>query len=146
MTRKQPFTIEEFEFIYSRVPRVTVDLVIRSSRGILLTLRQKHGWLGQWHLPGGTIYLGEKVLDTVHRVAEEEVGLKLEVEKFLGYNEFPSESKERGYGYSIALVFLCRPLSENVTLDHLAEDFDFFETLPEKMIAEQKEFLLKNLL
>lgn len=145
MSRKQPFTIEEFESIYSRVPRLTVDLVIKNDKGVLLTLREKNGWEGQWHLAGGTVYLGEKVTDAIARVASEELGIKLNVQKMLGYIEYPSEIKERGFGYSVSLVFLCTPESEEIVLDDLASNFEFFKDLPENTIAEQKKFLTENL-
>lgn len=145
MNREQRFTDEEYKNIYSQVPRVTVDLVVKNSQGILLSLRKKYGWEGQWHLPGGTIYLGETVMDAVARVAQEELGIAVAVQEFLGYNEYPSELTERGFGYSISLVFLCSPLSKEIVLDAGAGDYKFFASLPENTIAEQKEFLLKNL-
>ncbi len=141
MSRKQPFTEEEFEFIYSRVPRLCVDLIVKNEQGILLTLREKHGWIGQWHLPGCTIHIGETALDAVSRAASEELGIKVKVQKFLGYNEYHSEQKERGYGYSVSLVFLCIPLDKNITLDSHTSKFEFFKSLPENTIAEQKEFI-----
>ena len=143
MTRKQPFTLEEFKSIYSRFPRLCVDLVIKKEKGTLLTLRQDNGWIGQWHLPGGTIYLKETVQETINRVAKEELGLELEVVRLLGYLEYPSEEKERGYGHSISLAFLCKPKSENITLDNQVSAHEFFLTPPDNTIAEQKEFLLK---
>jgi ADP-ribose pyrophosphatase YjhB (NUDIX family) len=146
MSRKQPFPIEEFESIYSRVPRLCVDLIIKNEQGVLLTLRQANGWVGQWHLPGGTIYLGEKVQDAIDRVAEEELGIKLKVEKLLNFMEYPSEKKERGYGQSISLAFLCTPLSSDIKIDNQVAKYGFFKTLPEKTIEEQAKFLTENFL
>lgn len=143
MPRLQPFSLEEFKSIYSRVPRLTVDLVIRTEEGTLLTLRQDNGYVGQWHLPGGTVYMGESVQNTIQRVAQEELGIGLEVIKQLDYLEYPSEQKERGYGYSIALVFLCKPLSDQITLDDQVSHHQFFKEIPENTIIEQKEFLAK---
>jgi len=143
MSRPQPFSLKEFESIYSRVPRLCVDLVIKTEEGILLTLRKKNGWIDQWHLPGGTVYMYESVTDTINRVAMEELGIELEVIKMLGYLEYPTEKKERGYGYSVALSFLCRPLTTKIVLDDQVDDCKFFKELPENTIAETKEFLSK---
>ena len=144
MPRKQPFPIEEFKSIYSRVPRICVDLIIKNEQGVLLTLRQANGWVGQWHLPGGTIYIGETVQDAIDRVADEELGIKLKVEKLLNFMEYLSEKKERGYGQSISLAFLCTPLSSDIKIDNQVGKYGFFKTLPDKTIEEQARFLVEN--
>lgn len=144
MSRLHPFTIEEFKSIYSRVPRLCVDLIIKNEKGILLTKRMANGWLGQWHLPGGTVYLGESIENAIQRVSSEELGLSLHVTKLLGYIEYPSETKERGYGYSISLAFLCQSTSKNIQLDDQVSEYNFFSTLPDNLMAEQHHFLSKN--
>lgn len=144
MKRKQPFTFEEFKAIYSRVPRLCVDLVIQNKKGVLLTLRIKNGYEKQWHLPGGTVYYRELVEDAVKRVAEEELGIEVSIEKFHGYLEYLSEKKERGFGYTITLVFICTPKNIEFNLDDQVEKIDFFAIPPENTIQEQKE-LLTNL-
>jgi ADP-ribose pyrophosphatase YjhB (NUDIX family) len=144
MSRNYPLTLEEFQSIYSKVPRLTVDLIIQDDNGIILTLRQKNGWQNQWHLPGGTIYFKEKVEDAIRRVVQEELGIEVTIEKHIGYIEYPSEEKERGYGYTIALAFLCHPKSTNFILDDQVEKVDVFKTLPENTIWEQVAFLKKQ--
>lgn len=140
MSRKRPLTIEDFKSIYSRVTRATVDLVIRNEHGTLLSLRHTDGWEGMWHLPGGTILYREKISDAIQRIAEEEVGMKVSVEKFLDHIEFLSEESERGYGYSISMVFLCKP-SEPVPAK--SDKYTFFKHLPENIIVEQKNVISK---
>lgn len=141
MTRKQPFTPDQFRRIYSQVPRVCVDLVIIHEGKILLLKREEKSWHGQWHFPGGTIFYQEKVEDAVRRIAQEELHLEIEIEKLLGYIEYPSEEEERGFGYSIALTFLCRPTSELRTGNQ--EPWQFFDQIPQNTVAEQAEFLEK---
>lgn len=143
MSRQQPLTLEEFKSIYSRVPRLCVDLVIQNEEGTLLTLRQDNGYVGQWHLPGGTIYMGEMVQNAIQRVAQEELGVSLEVIKQLGYIEFPSEQKERGYGYTISMVFLCKPMDKEIILDNQVSRYQYFKAIPKNTIIEQREFLSK---
>ncbi|MFZ3301799.1 MAG: NUDIX hydrolase [Microgenomates group bacterium] len=145
MNRKQPFTFEEFKTIYSKVPRLCVDLVIKTEKGVLLTFRAKNGYENQWHLPGGTIYYRERVEDAVKRVAKEELGIDITITKFAGYLEYFSEVKERGFGYTISLVFVCEPLNTEFELDDQVEKIGFFDKPPEDTITEQKD-LLNNLL
>ena len=40
----------EFKKIYSRVPRLSVELVILIPGGVLLTLRSIEPYMGEWHV------------------------------------------------------------------------------------------------
>ena len=93
---KDLLTIKEFKEIYSKVSRATVSLVIKTNKGIALSLRNLPSWRNKWHLPGGTIFYKETVENAVKRKAKEELGIKVKIVKLLGYIEYPSEEKERG--------------------------------------------------
>jgi ADP-ribose pyrophosphatase YjhB (NUDIX family) len=141
--RKLPLTNEEFKSIYSKVTRLCVDLIINDKRGILLTLRQKNGWQGQWHFPGGTVCYREAVKDAVKRIAKEELGTSVKIVKLAGYIEYLDEVKERGFGYSVSIAFICHLKSEVMELDDQVEKAEFFKDLPKNMIIIQKDFLNK---
>ncbi len=142
MSRKLPLTFTEFKTIYSKVPRLCVDLLIKTKNGYLLTLRQKNGYAGQWHIPGGTVYFQEKISDTIKRIAFEEIGTTVIVKKPLGYVEYFSEVKERGFGYTISLAFLCKlPKNFKISLDNQVEKYEFFKVIPKNTILEQKELI-----
>ncbi len=136
--RKQPFTYAEFELIYSQVPRLTVDLVVMTEGGVVLVKRKEQSWHGMWHLPGGTVLYREKIEDTVQRIAVEELGLPVGIEKLLGYIEYPSEVQERGFGYSVSLTFLCRAESSQIDwLRWSEQEIQVFESVPENTVEEQ---------
>lgn len=141
MSRNLPLTPAEFKEIYSKVTRLCVDLVIYHQDKFILTLRQKDGWVGLWHLPGGTVYFKESITDAIQRIAKEELGLDVTIDEYLSYLEYPSETKERGYGYSISLVFKCHTSNTNIKLDSTASASQFFESAPENTVFEQKSFL-----
>lgn len=142
MKRKFPFTPAEFKNIYSRIPRLCVDLVIKTKEGILLTYREKNGYEGLWHLPGSTVYLNEKLTSTAKRVAKEELGIEIDIdEKSIGKIEYLKEEETKGFGHSISIVFECKPKSLKFTLDADTSDAKFFKTSPRKIIEEQKIFL-----
>ena len=42
--REKPLSYEEFVAIYSKVPRLCVDLVVRTDEGVLMTLRAENGY------------------------------------------------------------------------------------------------------
>lgn len=137
MQRKLPFSFEEFKAIYSQVPRLCVDLVIKQDGKVLLTLRKDYGWENQWHFPGGTVYYREPLEEAVQRIAQDEAGMEVKIEKMLGYMEFLDEEEERGFGYTVSIVFLCAPLKEGIVIGK------WFNKLPKKMIRQHKDFLSK---
>lgn len=141
MNRKYPLTPEEFKAVYSKVPRLCVDLIVETERGILLTLREKNGFLGLWHLPGGTVYYREHTEDSVRRLAREELGVDVKILKFLRFLEYFSEEEQRGFGYSVSLVFVCKAKSLDFTLDDQAVRAQFFKVIPKNSVSEQKEML-----
>lgn len=138
MARKRPLSYEEFKTIYSKVPRLCVEVVIITDKGVLLTLRKNDGYIGQWHLPGGTVFYRESLEDALKRVAEEELGIEVKIEKFLGHIEYLSEVENRGFGYSVGAAFLC---STTATEFNSEEEAKFWKSVPDNSIVEQKEFL-----
>ncbi len=145
MVSQKPLTPEEFEELYSRVPRISVDLVVQTDEGIIFTLRALPTWNGMWHLPGSTVRYGETIAQAVERTAHDELGISVQVEKLLGYLEYPSEKKERGFGWTISLVFLCRVKGGALKKsDDEASQIKAFGALPDPLIREQQDFLLSH--
>jgi hypothetical protein len=59
----------------------------------------------------------------------------------IGYIEYPSEEKERGFGWSVGIAFVCSPV------DPVDEDvwrqkgIEVFREVPENIIEEQKNIV-----
>lgn len=139
MNRLQPFSPAQFKQIYSQVPRLCVDIIIKIDDKILLTLRESDGWQGQWHIPGGTVFYKETIEEAIHRIAQEELDIDVDIEKLLGYLEYPSEEKERGFGWSVGLAFFCTP-QESLKIEETTT-IQLFNKLPENVVEEQRELL-----
>ena len=136
-----PLPRAEYEAIYAKIPRLTVEVVIVSSDGVLLTRRQSGPCAGLWHIPGGTVRFGEPLTQAVQRVAEQELGVEVTIDGLLGYVEYPSHL-ERGLDWPVGIAFGVHltPSSEEhfrPTADSVAR----FAILPEEMHDEQKIFL-----
>lgn len=142
---KKPFSLDEFKYIYSRVPRLCVEVIIKTDEGIVLSKRSIVPWKGKWHIPGGTVLLKETLKDAVKRIAKIELGVDVTVGKFLGFLYYPSEEKERGYGWSIGVAFLCTIKSGELAGSEQGEEVRVFRELPENLVEEQKEFLANYL-
>ena len=141
MKYKHPLTQEEFTAIYTKVPRLTVEVIVRSDEGILLTKRAIYPAIGQWHIPGGTVRYNESIRDAVVRIAYAEVGLTIKAYDFIGVIEYPSLDKEN-YGDPRGVAVLVKEYSGKVKLNEEATEFGWFKVLPDKILAHQDEFLL----
>jgi len=134
----------EYEQIYARVPRLTVEMVLSSEDGVLLTLRQSGPCRGLWHLPGGTVRFGEPLTDAVQRVAGGEVGIEVGIDGLLGYIEYPSHL-ERGLDWPVGIAFAVHLITQP---EHNFRPQDsqmrWFEHLPSAMHDEQKVFLREH--
>lgn len=139
---QKPFTLEEFHGIYSKVPRLTVEVVVKNEKGVLLTLRKIKPYQGLWHIPGGTVYFKESLHDAIQRVANEELEIDVMIGDYLGYIEYMHE-EEGWLDHAIGHAFLCTTQEENFSVEAQATQFQFFQTLPKNIVVEQKEFLEK---
>jgi ADP-ribose pyrophosphatase YjhB (NUDIX family) len=136
---------EEFFAIYRRVPRLCVEVILVDPvRGVLLMLRDIPPNVGAWHIPGGTVLFGERLVDAVRRVARDELGLEVGVGELLGYIEYPSHY-ENGLDSPVGLAFQCTLDGPGQTAGDLAEGVEWFTRLPAGLYAEQRDFLSQRL-
>lgn len=62
--------------------------------GVALKEREEKPRLGQWGLPGGTIFKGERAADASRRIIRADLGLEIDVLGYIGHMEFPNEERE----------------------------------------------------
>lgn len=134
--------LEEYKFIYSKVPRLCVDLIIQTKEGVVLTKRDIKPYKGMWHLPGGTVLFRESIKSASTRIAKEEVGIKIKVKKVLGVLEFPREPN--GF-HAVSLGLLAIIASGKLRGSFQAEKVQIFRQIPKNTISGHKKFLLLNL-
>jgi ADP-ribose pyrophosphatase YjhB (NUDIX family) len=124
--------------IYSLVPRLCVDIIIKYKGGFVLVKREIPPCKGMWHIPGGTVLLGEKLEDTAKRVAKEETNLKVRIIKQLGVKEY---SKKSAFGQAVSIVYLTEAVGGKLKGNEYGNEVKFFKEIPRKTIAEQAEML-----
>jgi colanic acid biosynthesis protein WcaH len=98
-----------------------------------------------WSTPGGTILYQETVEDAVKRVVQEEVGIPVTIERYLGHAEY-FEIEERGFGHSISLNFLCRVSGTLPQENEEGEQIALWTDMPGDHIREQVPFIEMGLL
>lgn len=139
---KYQFSKEDFESIYSRVPRLCAEVIYHNpQKGVLLTKRAIEPAKGMWHTPGGTVYYKEILKDTVKRVAKQELGIDVVIDKILGVFESQFDNSPR---HDVSVAILVKALNETINLNSESSEYAFFKILPGDMIPAQKEFLLKH--
>jgi ADP-ribose pyrophosphatase YjhB (NUDIX family) len=130
----------EYEAIYSRVPRLCVEVLISDPRGVLLSLRDHDPCAGLWHIPGGAVLFGERLVDAVTRVARRELGIDVRVGEMVGYIEYPSHY-ENGLDSPVGLAFATEPVTPLPDRLELVSQCGWFPTPPEPMHPEQVVWL-----
>ncbi len=130
---------EEFKEIFSKVPRLTVEVIVKSDKGIILTKRQIDPCKGSWHIPGVTVFYGEPVETAVQRVAKDELGTEVKIKQLLGYIEYPSHYKN-GMDSPVGIALEV----ELPTGVELQEDAQWFTEIPTDMHPDQDKFLLDH--
>ena len=88
-------------------PKLMVDVVIPSERGVVLVRRGSEPYEGQWALPGGFVEVGETVRQAAVREAAEETGLAVEVSRLVGVYSEPDRDPR---GHNVSIAFLARVL------------------------------------
>jgi ADP-ribose pyrophosphatase YjhB (NUDIX family) len=141
---KHPLSQEEFDDIYSKVPRLTVEIIVRNKDGeTYLTKRAIEPCKGLWHLPGGTVRFGEPLIEAVKRIALRELGIRVMQAKNEGYIEYPGHY-QHGLDSPVGIVFVITEFTGDVVASDEAINSGWFKKLPYPMHDDQDVFLLNN--
>jgi ADP-ribose pyrophosphatase YjhB (NUDIX family) len=140
-----PFPKDEFDHLFSRVPRLTVEIIVfDAARGVVLAVRDIPPNEGALHIPGGTVRWGERVVDAYRRISLDELGIELRAGELLGYIEYPSHY-ENDLDSPVGLAFLAESDDGLPGDDELPQGCAWYPTLPPELYAEQHEFLSSRL-
>jgi colanic acid biosynthesis protein WcaH len=120
---------DDWKTIVANVSLVSVDLVVKHDGGVLLGRRENEPAKGEWFVPGGTVWRGERLLGAVQRVARKELGTEVDVERRIGTFEHHYDTSEfddvDGKQY-LATAFVVRPMSEELRPDDQHDELRVF--------------------
>jgi ADP-ribose pyrophosphatase YjhB (NUDIX family) len=118
-------------------PVPTVDIIIRTSQGIVLIQRKNPPY--GWAIPGGFIDYGESAEDAAMREAEEETSLKISNLKLLGVYSAPDRDPRF---HTLSVVFTAESDGVPAAGDDAEELGVFtFETLPSQLAFDHAAIL-----
>jgi colanic acid biosynthesis protein WcaH len=109
---------ETFETCLEHFPQVSVELVLRRDKGVLIAKRTNEPAKGEWFWPGGRLRKGERLQAAVDRVAAEELGLAVDILDLLGVYEHFWEAPTPTQ-HTVNIAYLVEPVdaTATVTLD-----------------------------
>jgi len=131
----------EFDAIYAKVPRVTVEVIVRTDKGIVLSKRSIEPCIGQWHIPGGTVRFAEPLHDAVKRIAQDELGVTVAIDKLLGYIEYPQMLADGYKGWPVGITFETHIVAGELRGSDQGEEIGQFTQVPPHTISDQAAFL-----
>lgn len=127
----KPIPPEEMETIVKNVPVVSVDLLIHHGGGLVFGKRTHEPAKGEWFVPGGTVLKGETLVQAAHRVAREEIGTDVVVEKKLGtYEHFYEAAAINGVDKKqyLATAFVVTPINNSLSTEEQHTEFRIFNS------------------
>jgi 8-oxo-dGTP diphosphatase len=91
-----------------KLPRLTVDALVRDRRGRLLLVRRgRPPFIGMWALPGGFCEWKETTEACCARETLEETGMTVKVGKLLGVYSDPDRDPR---GHTVTVLYAARPV------------------------------------
>jgi ADP-ribose pyrophosphatase YjhB (NUDIX family) len=139
-----PLTQKEFSEIYAKVPRLTVEVIVKNEEGaVYLTKRAVEPCKGQWHLPGGTVRFAEPMTKAIKRIAKRELNIDVEKSNNVGYIEYPSHYSN-GLDSPVGIVFEVMKYKGECKPNDEAREGSWHSKVPKDMHKDQDVFLLTN--
>jgi ADP-ribose pyrophosphatase YjhB (NUDIX family) len=136
---------KDYEFIFKKVPRLCVDLLIVNNKKILLAKRDIKPFKGFWSLPGGMVCKHETIDEAIERIVGFELHQKPVSRELLGYMEFLKEPITNGVNFhSVSIAFLTKLKSYEVKGSFQAKELKFFSSLPKKVHPVHAKFIKQN--
>jgi ADP-ribose pyrophosphatase YjhB (NUDIX family) len=140
----QWFSNKKYNSIFGQIPRLCVDVVIKSKQGVVLSWREIEPAKNTWHIPGGRVYFRESLDNAVKRIVKEETGLKVKPGKVVGVIEYIKEIQNGHKRHTVSIVYEAVPIGGDLRGSRQAEKVKFFKTLPQKTFKPHGEFIKKR--
>jgi colanic acid biosynthesis protein WcaH len=134
---------DDWATIVENAPIVSVDLLVRHRGGLLLGKRTNEPAKGYWFVSGGRVKKGETRNEAVHRVAEEELGVSVEIVEPLGafehiYDTSDVEGVETKH--YLATGYVVDVVCGQVQTDEQHVDLQVFHSAPDPLHEHVRDY------
>lgn len=135
---------DDYDFIYSRVPRLCVDILLVNKKGfVLMTKRTIEPYINHWHLPGGRVKFKESIKDAINRVSKSEIGVEFNEElSLIGVCEYPDEIQKGQDRHSVSLIHIFE-VGDEIKIES-QDKYEWCSQMPNLVIPPIKNFLTKH--
>jgi ADP-ribose pyrophosphatase YjhB (NUDIX family) len=135
-----------FEQILTWAVIPTFDLVIEiEGKGFLLVKRKISPYKDQWALPGLRMYKGEEIQDSLVRIAQQEVGLRIDPNEKVLVGQYVGKFKTEHERQDLSTAYYFKlPESTEITIN--PEHFSSYvltKEIPKNIGAMYKSYLKK---
>jgi len=105
-------------------PLLIVQAMIRKNTGEYLAIKRAEAVeIGTWEFPGGRVDPGEMIEKALEREIKEETGLKVDIERFVGWGQgFGIKAEDGGVYDRFVMFFECKLIKGKLELDHETAD------------------------
>jgi 8-oxo-dGTP diphosphatase len=142
MEEQKRLSDADYKYVFSKTPRLCVDLAIVNESRLLLSFREIPPFQGMWHFPGGRVLYKETIESAINRLAMKELSLSVLESEQIGFIDMPNDGE---YIHSVSLVFLIRIDDlKNLKTDYQASKWQFFSEIPENIQPYHGNFLIDN--
>ena len=123
-----------------KIPKITVDGIIKKGNEILLIRRRNIPFKNSWALPGGYLEYNEKTEDAVIREIFEETGLFTEIINLIGVY---SDPKRDPRDHTVSIIYELRIIKGKLESGDDATDVNFFNlnNLPDNLAFDHKKVI-----
>jgi len=127
----------------NKFPKVIASVLIQKNDKYLLVKETLESGKDYWIVPGGKVNFGEEIEVAAQREIREELGINIELTKFL---EFKEVIRPQFDYHTVIFFFLGKPLSDNIKIDNDLKDAKYFsiEEIKKLNLVDSARWLLKE--
>lgn len=116
--------------------------IIQNDAGAILLLHRNTPSRTQWEIPGGKLEAGEPAEDAVRREIQEELGVSVTIDRFLGSKSFEQDGRVLDYHWYLGTITGTPQVMEPDTFDDLAYfTMEDLEAIHYKLSANTQNYL-----
>lgn len=134
-----------FAKFLQKLPQVSVELLVEQDGELLLVRRTNQPAKGEWFVPGARLFKGESFKQAVHRIARDELGIRVDIISQVGtFNHFweASAFESVSQTHTVNIVYHVQPKEDaSINLDEQHSDFCYTDGENIDLLPQIEEYM-----